>query len=275
MDGHSSHMTANFIAFCMQTSIDLLILPPHCSHVLQPLDLSLFAPLKRALAEETDAICRLDSGRISRVEWIEMYIRAREKSFTSLNILSGWKGARLMPLSPISVLEKLSPILGASTTTPRIPSPPRGFDLSLLESSPPDGTELRKANAMFINTLKDSRDVPERARRYIERMTRAYEMTHNELATVRKQMAEQQKLLNTRKKRKRGERVAMKGKFVFTTEEVLEIAQVVEAETAVRSAIKRSRKGTMEENDSRDEDLLLESDSSKSELDCIILASRN
>ena len=60
-------MTANFIAFCMQTSMDLFILPPHCLHVLQPLDINLFAPLKRALAEETDAICRLDSGRISRV----------------------------------------------------------------------------------------------------------------------------------------------------------------------------------------------------------------
>ena len=150
MDGHSSHMTANLIVFCMQTSIDLLILPPHCSHVLQPLDISIFAPLKRALAEETDAICRLDSGRISRVEWTEMYIRARERAFTSKNILSGWKGAGLMPPSPIHVLEKLPSTSSASTATPCTPPPQRGFDLSLLESSPPDGTELRDANALLI-----------------------------------------------------------------------------------------------------------------------------
>jgi len=50
MDGHSSHVTANVIAFCIKNAIDLLILPPHTSHILQPLDVGVFAPLKRALA---------------------------------------------------------------------------------------------------------------------------------------------------------------------------------------------------------------------------------
>ena len=68
MDGHSSHMTANFIAFCMEYLIDLLILPPHISHLLQLLDVSIFALLKRTLAEETDAVFRLDFGRISRAD---------------------------------------------------------------------------------------------------------------------------------------------------------------------------------------------------------------
>ena len=56
MDGHSSHMTANFIAFCMKYLIDLLILPPHTLHLLQLLDVGVFALLKRALVEETDAV---------------------------------------------------------------------------------------------------------------------------------------------------------------------------------------------------------------------------
>jgi len=68
MDGHSSHITANMIAYCMRHAIDLLILPPHTSYVLQPLDVSVFSPLKRALAVETDAASRPDPGRISRAE---------------------------------------------------------------------------------------------------------------------------------------------------------------------------------------------------------------
>jgi hypothetical protein len=107
MDGHGSHITANVIAYCMQHMIDLLILPPHTSHMLQPLDVSVFSPLKRALAAETDAASRLDSGRISRIEWTSMYIRARQQAFRSSNILSGWKATGLWPISPISVLEKL------------------------------------------------------------------------------------------------------------------------------------------------------------------------
>ena len=77
LDGHGSHMTANVIAYCMENEIDLLVLPPHCSHVLQPLDVSVFAPLKRALAVETDSVARLDPSRVARTEWTQMYIRAR------------------------------------------------------------------------------------------------------------------------------------------------------------------------------------------------------
>ena len=67
IDGHSSHITTNVIAFCMQNAIDLLIMPPHCSHLLQPLDVGVFAPLKRVLSKETDIINRYDSSRISRI----------------------------------------------------------------------------------------------------------------------------------------------------------------------------------------------------------------
>ena len=56
MDGHNSHIIANFIAFCMEYLINLLILLPHILHLLQPLDINIFAPLKRALAEETNAV---------------------------------------------------------------------------------------------------------------------------------------------------------------------------------------------------------------------------
>ncbi|KAK0246755.1 hypothetical protein LTS09_018107 [Friedmanniomyces endolithicus] len=55
MDGHGSHITANVISFCIGTAIDLLILPPHASRMLQPLDVTVFALLKQALAAETDA----------------------------------------------------------------------------------------------------------------------------------------------------------------------------------------------------------------------------
>jgi hypothetical protein len=108
MDSHGSHITANVITFCMRHAIDLLILPPHTSHTLQPFDVSVFSPLRLALAAETDGVSRLDSRRLQRVEWTTMYIRARERAFTAANIVSGWKATGLGPLSPITVLKKLS-----------------------------------------------------------------------------------------------------------------------------------------------------------------------
>ena len=274
MDGHGSHITANLIAFCMQTSIDLLILPSHSSHLLQPLDISIFAPLKQALASETDARCRLDSGRIPRVEWTEMYIKARAKAFTQSNILSGWKISGLVPLEPMRVLEKLSTRPDSTAISPSTPTLQDQFDLSLLESSPPDGTELRNSNNLLISTLQGIETVPERAKRYAERAVRAYEITNSELITARKIIAEQQKLLDRRKKRKKGKRVALKGKFVFTTEEVLQIARTAEAERAARSAKKQPRKKIIHQIENEEEDEILENDSSSSESDCIIVEAR-
>jgi len=142
MDGYSSHITANVIAYCIEHTIDLLILPPHTSHVLQPLDVSVFSPLKRALAAETDAASRLDSSRIPRIEWTSMYIRAREQAFRSSNILSGWKATGLWPLSPITVFKKLPVQPGTQALEQHNATPHTGLDLSLLLSDPPDGTEL-------------------------------------------------------------------------------------------------------------------------------------
>jgi hypothetical protein len=274
MDGHISHITANLIAFCMQNMIDLLILPPHTSHILQPLDISVFAPLKRALAYETDQTSRLDSSRISRVHWTEMYIRARAKAFSSDNIRSGWKSAGLMPLEPMRVLEKLPTRVYAPPLSPCTPAQKDQFDISLLESSPPDGTELRQANTLFNSALCTAENLPEKVRKYGERMAAAYETTHSELVIARKRLAEQDELLQARKKRTKGKRVALKGKFVFSTEEVLEIARRAEEDSVVQPPKKRGRprKTVSIANEEKEQDSENVSDSSDS--DCIVVSSR-
>jgi hypothetical protein len=45
VDGHSSHVNMAFINKCDQNRILVLILPPHSTHRLQPLDVGLFRPL--------------------------------------------------------------------------------------------------------------------------------------------------------------------------------------------------------------------------------------
>jgi len=180
MDGHSSHITANVIAFCMQNAIDLTILPPHCSHILQPLDVGVFAPLKRALASETDTALRLSSSHIPRIQWVEMYIRARAKAITTGNILAGWRGAGLLPLSPISVLERLPAKTAPVASQPHTPPQQTDLDLSLLDSSLPDGTQLREANALLNSAIKAVEGLPPPVKRYTKRMTRFTELANSE-----------------------------------------------------------------------------------------------
>jgi len=45
-DGHSSYISAEFLHYCWEYKIIPFQLPPHSTHLLQPLDIGLFQPLK-------------------------------------------------------------------------------------------------------------------------------------------------------------------------------------------------------------------------------------
>ena len=46
LDGHESHLNQDFKDYCLKHKILTLCMPPHSSHILQPLDVVCFSPLK-------------------------------------------------------------------------------------------------------------------------------------------------------------------------------------------------------------------------------------
>lgn len=44
VDGHSSHLTLALSDFCVQNKIELIALYPNATHLLQPMDVSIFRP---------------------------------------------------------------------------------------------------------------------------------------------------------------------------------------------------------------------------------------
>ena len=64
------------------------------------------------------------------------------------------------------------------------------LDMSLLNSLPPDGTELRQANTLFNAQVYEATGLSSLAKRSAKRMIRALETTQSELVTVRNELAE-------------------------------------------------------------------------------------
>lgn len=62
MDGHGSHVDLEFQYACRMAGIHVLILPPHSSHVLQPLDLAVFSALKNRYRRAIADLAWLDDG---------------------------------------------------------------------------------------------------------------------------------------------------------------------------------------------------------------------
>jgi 4-hydroxybenzoate polyprenyltransferase len=117
LDGHGSHETTDFMWLCFKYNIHLLFLPPHSSHVLQPLDLSVFSPLKTAYRKEL-GLCPqlLDSTVYGKRRFLACYGKARLAALTGQNIRSGWKATGLWPVSMAKPL--LSPLLLENSNKP-------------------------------------------------------------------------------------------------------------------------------------------------------------
>ena len=92
-------------------------MPPHTSHLLQPLDVSCFSPLKRAYGREIEKLARQGVYHIDKIDFLAVYQQIRATVFTQKNIQAGFQATGLVPPCPDRVLSSL--------TVVRTPSPPQ------------------------------------------------------------------------------------------------------------------------------------------------------
>ena len=67
MDGYGSYYTKEFIQYCDDNGIIPFGLPPHITHILQPLDVCCFQPLKHYYAKALDILVRDGCINITKV----------------------------------------------------------------------------------------------------------------------------------------------------------------------------------------------------------------
>lgn len=123
LDGHGSHVTAEFDQYCSQNSIIVLCMPPHSSHLLQPLDVSCFSVLKRSYGNAVEASMRAGINHIDKDDFTVLYQQARATSFNPTTILSGFRATGLVPFNPDQVLSRLDVRLRTPSLPPPIQAP--------------------------------------------------------------------------------------------------------------------------------------------------------
>src|SRR2546423_1641856 len=94
-DGHDSHISAQFVCYCIDNKIVVFLLPPHSSHLLQPLDVGVFGPVKAVMSLRLARLYTMEISRLQKIEWLENYRQAQGTSIVEGNILGGWRGAGL------------------------------------------------------------------------------------------------------------------------------------------------------------------------------------
>ena len=106
-DGHTSHVNPRFLEYCIDHHIIPFCLPPHCTHRLQPLDVSVFSSYKhhyRRILQQ-----RMEDGDygVSKANFYSILLNARERAFTRSNIQSGFWWTGLIPVNMEIVLRQL------------------------------------------------------------------------------------------------------------------------------------------------------------------------
>ena len=86
MDGHESHDSLDFQQYCKDNKIITVCMPPHSSHLLQPLDVGCFAPLKKAYGRQAENLMRNRISHITKLEFLPCFKAAYNAVFTSSNI---------------------------------------------------------------------------------------------------------------------------------------------------------------------------------------------
>ena len=102
-DGHGTHITLEIIRYACANKILIVCLPLHSSHVLQPLDLSIYGPLKLALHDEAYTY-EMETGQpVDKDAALLIIGRAYNKAFTRNNILSAFRRAGIWPFEAIDI----------------------------------------------------------------------------------------------------------------------------------------------------------------------------
>jgi hypothetical protein len=153
VDGHGSHNTKEFHEYCEEQKIIVLCMPPHSSHLLQPLDVGCFAPMKRAYYTEIESWSRYAGTQVKKETFLPAFRIAFDKAITKDNILASFRGAGLVPHDPERVLSKLDVVL-------RTPTPPPSEAIPWESKTPTTLTEIEAQTTLVRERMQRHRESP-------------------------------------------------------------------------------------------------------------------
>ncbi|KAJ4940686.1 hypothetical protein JOQ06_026982, partial [Pogonophryne albipinna] len=100
LDKHESHISLKSVTIAKENGVIMLTLPPHTSHRLQPLDKTVYGPLKTYYNRAMDGWMRSHPGRtVSIYEVSELVKQTFLSAMSPTNITSGFRATGIYPFN--------------------------------------------------------------------------------------------------------------------------------------------------------------------------------
>jgi len=100
MDNHSSHVNLSVIQFARENFIIIVTFPPHCSHKLQPLDVTVYGPFKTRYRIAMNEWMLSNPGKTVTIYQVGQFVKdAYLAAFSPQNITQGFLKTGIYPLN--------------------------------------------------------------------------------------------------------------------------------------------------------------------------------
>jgi hypothetical protein len=217
IDGHESHHSLEFDRLCKELNIITLCMPSHSSHLLQPLDVGCFSPLKRAYGNEVSGLARNHTNHIAKETFLQAFKAAYNKAFTKDNICASFRGAGLVPHDPEAVLSKLDIKL-------RTPTPAISEDLPWQSQTPSNAREIEAQSTLIRDRLRRHKSSsPTSIIESINRLEKGSAKVMHDIALMRKEMRSLREAAEIATKRKSRKRKYIRNQETLTVGEMADL----------------------------------------------------
>lgn len=227
LDGHESHISVQFQQYCQENSIITLCMPPHSSHILQPLDVGCFSPLKALYGKQIENLVRVRIQHITKLEFLPAFKVAFNAAFIEQNIKSGFRATGLVPYNPENVLSHLDLRL-------KTPTPPPTNELNWTPKTPQNAIELEFQTTYLKNRIVQHQDSsPTSINEAFDRLTKGAQIMIHGATLMRAEIKALQEAnqLKKRRERKKKRRIYQGGSLtVEEGEEIVQSTQIQQEE---------------------------------------------
>ena len=99
-DGHKSHISLTLSDWAKKHNVKLFVLPPHSSHLTQPLDVAIFGPFKAIYNHECQAYMKKFPGaNITSYQIAELTNKPYLKALSAENLISAFRRTGIHPFN--------------------------------------------------------------------------------------------------------------------------------------------------------------------------------
>ena len=198
-DGHYSHKSVELVELARANNIHLMLLPSNTTHVLQPLDVGVYSPVKQAWKRILNTYkLKTRAANIGKEDFPGLLKQLWDSSFKESHLIGGFRETGLYPFNQSAIPSwKIAPAL---------PIQARSSTDTTVAGETPLRSELRKC---FIDAIKPREERQPQCRKKVNVIHYGEALTNDETIERLREAEEEKKKKKTKRGGKKGKKAAI------------------------------------------------------------------